>query len=52
MWLCDGHHNMSNAGVHFNKELNIKLRQVAQQHFEDNIGTRLEFRQEFGKSYL
>jgi hypothetical protein len=51
VYLCAYHHNMSNEGVHFNKSLDILLKQECQKEFEKN-GTREEFRRIFGKSYL
>lgn len=51
VWLCGYHHNMSNAGVHFDKSLDTRLKQVAQETFE-KTHTRDEFRSIFGKSYL
>lgn len=51
VWLCLEHHTGS-AGVHFNKELDLHLKKLAQEHFEAEIGTRNEFRTVFGKSYL
>lgn len=50
--LCAYHHNMSNNGVHFNKVLDMNLKQVCQQEFESQGHTREEFRQLIGKSYL
>lgn len=32
--------------------LDLKLKHDCQKYYEDNIGTRQQFRQEFGKSYL
>lgn len=52
IWLCGPHHNLSNAGVHFNKEKDIQLKQMAQRYFEENIGSRDYFIREFGKSWL
>lgn len=52
VWLCARHHNMSNEGVHFNKELDMHLKRKAQAYFEEHYGTREDFRREFGKSYL
>lgn len=43
---------MSNDGVHFNKELDLKFKKMAQTYFEEHYGTRTEFIGEFGKSYL
>jgi hypothetical protein len=51
VWLCLEHHTGS-AGVHQNREMDLNLKKVAQQHFEAKIGTRNEFRSIFGKSYL
>lgn len=49
--LCARHHNMSDEGVHFNKKLDIKLKQLAQLKFELNH-TREEFIEIFGRNYL
>ena len=45
-------HNMSNYGVHFNKELDLRLKQEAQRYFEAHVGNRARFIKEFGKSYI
>lgn len=52
VWLCGMHHNLSDSGVHFNKTLDIKLKQIAQRYYEKNYGTREDFIHEFGKSLL
>lgn len=52
VWLCGKDHNLSKAGVHFNKELDTALKQFAQTYYEEHIGTRSQFREEFRKSYL
>lgn len=52
VWLCAYHHNMSNAGVHFDKELDLRLKKLAQECFESTYGDRNTFRRVFGKSYL
>lgn len=49
--LCREHHT-GNSGVHFNKDLDLHLKCKAQEHFEANIGTVVDFRAIFGKSYL
>lgn len=49
--LCMEHHT-GNTGVHFNADFDLFLKQQAQQHFESNYGSRDDFRQVFGKSYL
>lgn len=51
VWLCYRHHNGSNYSVHFNKTLDIKVKQLAQEAFEKNH-TRAEFMRIFGKSWL
>jgi hypothetical protein len=50
-WLCYEHHTGS-QGVHFNPELDQKIKVVAQTYFEEHIGDRDVFRLEFGKSWL
>lgn len=52
VWLCSYHHNMSNEGVHFNKDLDIRLKTMSQEYYESHYGTREQFIREFGKSYL
>lgn len=52
VWLCGPHHNMSDIGVHFNKELDTTLKEQAQMKFEEQIGTRADFIRIFGKSVL
>lgn len=50
-YLCARHHNMSNAGVHFNTELDRKLKQYTQTRFNEEY-PELNFLQIFGKNYL
>lgn len=49
--LCGPHHNLSNAGVHFNKALDLSIKKIGQKKFEERYD-RLEFINTFGKSYL
>lgn len=49
--LCQEHHT-GNAGVHFNKPLDLHLKKLAQEHFEAKYGTREYFMSIFGKSYI
>lgn len=51
VWLCQEHHTGTN-GVHFNKDLDMHLKKLAQEHFEAVYGDRNAFRTVFGKSYL
>jgi hypothetical protein len=50
--LCAKHHNASNKGVHFNRVLDLNLKQVCQQEFESQGHTREEFIKLIGKNYL
>lgn len=52
VWLRADWHNMSNYGVHFNRTLDLQLKQVGQLAFESRFGTREDFRRIFGKSYV
>ena len=51
IWLCPVHHNMSDAGVHFNKALDLQIKQIAQREFEDTY-SREDFLRIFGRNYL
>lgn len=51
VYLCPEHHNMSNEGVHFNKDLDLKLKHTAQRAYE-KTHTRDEFMKLIGKNYL
>lgn len=52
VYLCGRHHNLSDEGVHFNKNLDNKLKRLAQEEFEKNLGTRNDFIKIFGKSFI
>lgn len=57
VYLCGLHHNLSNAGVHFNKALDLKLKQQAEKIWirtycnseEDGIE---KFIRRYGRNYL
>lgn len=49
--LCAKHHNMSNEGVHFNKELDMKLKQLAQKRFME-VYPNENFLDIFKRNYL
>lgn len=51
VYLCARHHNMSDEGVHFNKELDTGLKQLAQATYE-RTHTRQEFMERYGRNYL
>ena len=48
------YHNMSHYSVHAvpNEGLDLQLKQLAQKYFEAHYGTRDQFINEFGRSYL
>lgn len=50
VYLCAPHHNMSDAGVHFNKELDRALKMVCQSEYERSH-THKEFMRLIGKNY-
>lgn len=52
VWLCLGHHTGTNDSVHKNRTADLFLKCRAQEIFEEKIGTRDDFREIFGKSYL
>lgn len=51
VYLCVEHH-VGNNGVHQKSELDMKFKQLAQMHYEKHRGTRQDFINEFGKSWL
>lgn len=52
VYLCGMHHNMSDAGVHFNKKLDLKLKQIAQMYMLTHGMTLDDFIKEFGRSWM
>lgn len=50
--LCNKHHTGSGDSPHQNRIIDLALKCWAQTVFETQIGTREDFRREFGKSYL
>ena len=51
IYLIPRLHNMSNDGVHFNAELDMKIKQECQLKYEETH-TREEFMELIGRSYL
>ena len=51
VWLRADWHNMSSHGVHFNKELDLKLKREMQEAFEKKYGKK-KFFEVFHKNYL
>lgn len=52
IYLPHALHNMSDAGIHFNKAFDNEVKIQYQTMLEAAGWTREEFRKEFGKSYL
>lgn len=51
VWLRWDWHNGASYGVHFNKELDLKLKRECQKRFEELYGHE-KFMEVFGKSWL
>ena len=51
-YLCYMHHNGGNYGVHFNKDLDLRLKKECQRAWEEKNGTREDFIKRYGKSWL
>lgn len=51
VWLCAKHHNMSDYGIHFNKEEDMELKRACQRKFEETH-SRDEFIELIGRNYL
>lgn len=51
VWLCPPHHNMSDHGVHFNPEIGVELKKIAQRKYEETH-SREEWMAEIGRNYL
>lgn len=51
VYLCPGHHNMSDQSVHFNKEMKRWLQSEGQDAFEKIYGHN-RFMEVFGKNYM
>ena len=51
VWLRADWHNLSDYGVHFNKDLDTRLKRECQERFEKLYGHE-KFMSVFGKNYL
>ena len=49
--LCQEHHTGS-TGVHFKRSLDLCLKKLAQEKFDDLYGANTSFKEVFGKNYL
>lgn len=53
IWLRADWHNLSDYGVHFNKELDLKLKRIAQKRWQEYYHkTKEDFIKKYGKSYI
>ena len=53
VYLCSKHHNMSDNSVHFNRQLDLDLKEWAQKKAMKHYGwTEDDFRQRFIRSYI
>ena len=57
MCIRDSRYDLHPNGAKFqataeNKQIDNKLKRMAQEYYEEHYGSREDFRQEFGKSYL
>lgn len=51
VWLRAEYHNMSDKGVHFDKALDLIVKQDTQERFEKLYG-HIKFMEVFGRNYL
>lgn len=51
VWLRADWHDLADYGVHFNKELDTKLKEIAKERFKEEY-PHLNFLKIFGKNYL
>lgn len=53
VWLRADYHNMSDYGVHFDKEFDLKLKREAQEKAMEKYGWSVEeFIEKFGRNYV
>lgn len=54
VWLCDVDHRTGKTSVHNNPngQIDRYLKTTAQKYYEEHIGSREQFRMEFGKSFI
>ena len=51
VWLRADYHNMSNHGVHFDRDLDLRIKRECQEAFETLHG-HAKFMEIFGRNYL
>ena len=53
VYLCGMHHNQSNMGVHFNHDLDLKLKRIAEQKWCEYYGKSIDdFIKKYHKNFL
>lgn len=53
LYLCGPHHNMSDRGIHFDKLLDLAIKQECQRRWMEREGSTVEgFIETFGRNYL
>ena len=52
IYLCPRHHNWSDYGIHANKELDLKIKQMCQKKWMELYGSEEDFIKVFGRNYL
>lgn len=53
IWLCGRHHNLSREGIHQNRELDLKIKKMAQEKWQEkNNKTKEDFIKIFGRSNI
>ena len=53
VYLCFKHHNMSNEGIHFNKELDLKVKQSMERRWLEVYNKTIDdFIKRYGRNYL
>lgn len=51
-YLCYRHHLGSNFAVHYNHDLDLRLKRLCQRKWEQKYGDRADFIKVFGKSWI
>lgn len=53
IYLCPEHHNMSDQGIHFDKEFDSRVKELTEMMWLDhNMASVDDFRAVFGKNYI
>ncbi len=53
VYLCPRHHNMSNDGIHFNKDLDLKVKKEMEKRWLEYYNKTIDdFIKRYGKNYI